>query len=242
MNRQTQSRRGLIAAGVALSLLGALVGSVLGSRFNARNQPSMAATGVRVPAGEASPPSGSDTASDSGAVTQGKIKIPPRLPQFTLSDRFGKPTSIATWGGKSLILNFWATWCAPCRREIPLLKSVAAQWGPRGTEVVGIAVDHRDQVSAYADALKIPYPILVGEQDALDVAASLGVESPAFPFTVFTDRQGRVVTLFVGELHASQVDLILSAVKEVNDDHLALADAQLKIASALQAENRRTAS
>ena len=76
--------------------------------------------------------------------------------------------------------------------------------------VIGIAVDDRDTVLAYADELKIAYPLLIGEQDALDAAAAFGVESPAFPFTVFTDRRGEVVALYVGELHKPQADLILS--------------------------------
>ena len=76
--------------------------------------------------------------------------------------------------------------------------------------VVGIAVDHRDKVRHFAGEFKIDYPLLIGEQDALDVAAKFGMDVPAFPFTVFTDRRGEVVALFVGELHRPQADLILS--------------------------------
>ena len=148
-----------------------------------------------------------------GATTRGELapslaaamphgsKIPDRLPEFSLQGRDGKPVSIKAWAGKSLVINFWATWCAPCRREIPLLESLQHAWADRGVAVIGIAVDHRDQVLAYADELKIAYPLLIGEQDALDAAAAFGVASPAFPFTVFTDRRGEVVALYIGELH-----------------------------------------
>jgi hypothetical protein len=71
-------------------------------------------------------------------------------------------------------------------------------------------------VLAYADDLKIAYPLLIGEQDALDAAAALGVDSPVFPFTVFTDRRGEVVALFVGELHRPQAELILREVQNLN--------------------------
>jgi thiol-disulfide isomerase/thioredoxin len=161
-------------------------------------------------------------------------QVPERLPPFTLADRAGKPRSIAEWQDKSLIINFWATWCAPCRHEIPLLQSLAAEWGGRGMQVVGIAVDHRPEVLQYADELKISYPLLIGEQDAMDVAGELGFESPVFPFTVFTDRRGEVVTLFVGELHKAQADLILSVVQNLNENQLQLPQARRSIADGLR--------
>jgi thiol-disulfide isomerase/thioredoxin len=165
------------------------------------------------------------------------VTSPERLPAFSLSDRRGRVTPIATWEGKSLILNFWATWCAPCRREIPLLKSLSGEWRSRNVEVVGIAVDYRDKVAAYADEMKIPYPVLVGSQDALDVATELGVASPVFPFTVFTDKRGEVVALYVGELHQAQADLILGVVQNLNEDRLKLPEARRNIADGLHALN-----
>jgi peroxiredoxin len=193
------------------------------------------AKSVKVAVGEASPPSQSDfgPAFDAGGLAPSVI--PDRLPDFTLSDRSGKATPIAAWAGKSLILNFWATWCAPCRREIPLLESLSGEWSARGVQVIGVAVDYRDKVNAFADELKITYPLLLGEQDALDVAAQLGVASPVFPFTVFTDRHGDVVALYIGELHRPQADLILSVVQTVNDDRMKLPEARRSIADGLRA-------
>ena len=169
------------------------------------------------------------------------VKIPDRLPDFTLANRDGKPTSISAWRGKSLILNFWATWCAPCRREIPILESLDVQWKPQNVAVIGIAVDHRDEVLAFAAALHITYPLLIGEQDALDAAAAVGVDSPVFPFTVFTDRRGEVVAVFVGELHRPQADLILSTVKDIDDDRIALPAARRAIAAGLDTLNGHAA-
>jgi thiol-disulfide isomerase/thioredoxin len=198
--------------------------------------------GVRVPAGEASPPTPSDfdapfeSAVGTALVPGGPaaLKIPELLPEFSLAGRTGQPTSIATWRGKSLIINFWATWCAPCRHEIPLLQSIRREWRDRNLEVVGIAVDYRDQVLAYADEFKIAYPLLIGEDDALDVARAFGVDSPAFPFTVFTDQRGEVVALYVGELHAPQADLILSAVESLNQNRVQLPEARHTIAEGLR--------
>jgi len=161
--------------------------------------------------------------------------IPNQLPAFTLEDRNGKPTPIATWRGKSLVLNFWATWCAPCQREIPLLKSLSEDWQTREVAVVGVAVDHRAEVLSFADKFHIGYPLLIGEQDALDAAAALGVGSPVFPFTVFTDRRGEIVALFVGELHRPQAELILKIVQDLNQDRLRLTAAKQAIADGLRA-------
>jgi thiol-disulfide isomerase/thioredoxin len=190
--------------------------------------------GIPIPAGEPGTPAPGKFASSVTEAMPLGVKIPDRLPEFTLQDRAGKPVSIKAWAGKSLVINFWATWCAPCRREIPLLESLQRAWADRGVAVIGIAVDHRDQVLAYADDLKIGYPLLIGEQDALDAAAAFGVASPAFPFTIFTDRRGEVVALYIGELHRAESDLILSVLEQVNQDQVALPDARRAIKLGLQ--------
>jgi thiol-disulfide isomerase/thioredoxin len=197
------------------------------------------AQAVHVAAGEASPPSPSDVlhSPEDAATDEGlpSPKIPDRLPQFSLEDRAGKATSITAFAGKSLIINFWATWCAPCRSEIPLLESLHAEWVGRSVSVVGIAVDHRDKVLEFADRFKIGYPLLIGEQDALDAAAAFGVASPVFPFTVFTDHRGEVVALFVGELHKPEAELILSQVQSLNENRVQLPAARQAITEGLHA-------
>ena len=83
-------------------------------------------------------------------------------------------------------------------------------------QVVGIAVDFRDKVLAYADEMKIQYPLLIGEQEGLDAASAFGIDAVGFPFTIFTDTQGRVIVAHMGELTAAEADLILGAVSAVN--------------------------
>ena len=190
--------------------------------------------GVSVPAGVASAPQ----PTEDGALQVADVPhpvVPAKLPDFSLADLVGKSTSVSSWNGKSLVINFWATWCAPCQREIPLLKALAAEWAGRNLTVVGIAVDYPDKVREFAGRFKIDYPVLIGEQDALDVAAQFGMAAPAFPFTVFTDQRGEVVALFVGELHRPQADFILSQVQSLNQDRIQLPEARRAIAAGLSA-------
>jgi thiol-disulfide isomerase/thioredoxin len=224
--------RALRAAAAALVIMvGVWAGIRVYSTWSAR---ASGPGGMATPVGEASLPLASDLVDQPHAGLAGNdIKIPSRLPAFTLADLGGVPTPIAHWKGKSLVINFWATWCAPCRREIPMLGHLATQWADRGVVVVGVAVDQRPAVTRFAEELKIPYPLLVGEQDALDAALALGVASPVFPFTVFTDDADEIVALYIGELHPAQADLILSRVQSVDRHELSLAEARRSIAAGL---------
>jgi thiol-disulfide isomerase/thioredoxin len=207
-----------------------LLGMWAGLKFHRVHQ--VSAPGVAVPAGVASAP---DSRENSALESPPHPVIPARLPDFSLNDLSGKPTSISAWSGRSLVINFWATWCAPCRREIPLLNTLAGDWARHDLTIVGIAVDYADKVRQFTGQVKINYPVLIGEQDALEVAAKFGMDSPALPFTVFTDRRGEVVALFVGELHRPQADFILSEVQNLDQEHIQLPEARRAIAERLEA-------
>jgi thiol-disulfide isomerase/thioredoxin len=157
------------------------------------------------------------------------------LPTFQLADRDGKMRSLQDWTGKSLIVNFWATWCAPCRREIPLLEKIQVEYGPEGFQVIGIAADYRDKVLAYADEIGLKYPLLIGEQEALDAATAFGIEAVGFPFTIFADRQGRIVAAHAGELTEPEARVILGAVRKVDAGTLTPGQARTEIETALAA-------
>lgn len=159
--------------------------------------------------------------------------MPDTLPEFSLKNRAGELQSVHSWPEKSLILNFWATWCAPCRREIPLLKELQREHGGEGFQVVGIAVDFREDVLKYADQMQIDYPLLIGEQDGLNAVDAFGIEAVGFPFTVFTDRQGRIITTHLGELRAGDAKVILEVLGQVNRGELTPAAARAQIAKAL---------
>ncbi len=157
------------------------------------------------------------------------VVIPEMRPDITLADRDGQPRSLSEWDGKPQIINFWATWCAPCRREIPMLNALARDGAYPEFALIGIAVDFREDVLGFLASMPIDYTVLIGEQDGLDAARAFGVESLGLPFTAFVDKAGRVVTIHLGELHRPQADVILSAVRAVDAGEIDLKSAQDQI-------------
>ncbi|MFO0512308.1 MAG: TlpA family protein disulfide reductase [Gammaproteobacteria bacterium] len=159
--------------------------------------------------------------------------IPEVLPDFTLATLEGPPRALSSYQHPSLIVNFWATWCAPCRREIPLLRQLRAERGARGVEVLGIAVDFREDVEKYVAKIGLDYPLMIGEEDGLAAADAFGID-PAFPFTVFADAQRRIVAVKVGELHADEAAFILDHIELLNAGRLPLKEVQSLIRAELQ--------
>ena len=126
------------------------------------------------------------------------------------SDLDGKIRQLDEWKATVLLCNFWATWCAPCREEIPLLIDMRAKYAPSGFEVVGIAIDNVDKVRQFASFMKIPYPVLVAGADGLELMRRLGNSGGGLPYTVVTDRDGAVVRRKLGALKAPELDDILA--------------------------------
>jgi thiol-disulfide isomerase/thioredoxin len=155
------------------------------------------------------------------------------LPDFTLTDLEGNTRSIRSWPGQSMIVNFWATWCAPCRREIPLLRDIQKAKGADGFQVVGVAIDVREDVLAYAKEIGIDYPVLQGEQEAMEALGKLDTGF-GLPITVFTDNQHRIVLTHMGELHKAEADFILEVIGRVNRGELTPAAARTMAAAQLR--------
>jgi thiol-disulfide isomerase/thioredoxin len=160
-------------------------------------------------------------------------KVPERLPDIRLPGLDGVSHGLGDWKGRPLVVNFWATWCDPCRREIPLLNGIRRERAADRLEVVGIAVDYPDEVRKYAQTHGIDYPVLVGDQGGLEAVSAFGMET-VLPFTVFADRQGRIVTLKVGELHQDEAKLILDRVREVDAGTLPLPAAREQISEGIR--------
>lgn len=151
------------------------------------------------------------------------------MPEFALSTLAGQRQSINSWPGRALIVNFWATWCPPCLREIPLLKDFAAAHDGR-LQVVGIAVDQPDAVAAFAEGMGFNYPVLIGQSDALEAAAAFGVDFVGLPFTIFTDPAGRLLGVRTGELRSEHLEEFLHVVDELAAERIGIAEARARLA------------
>jgi thiol-disulfide isomerase/thioredoxin len=159
--------------------------------------------------------------------------IPDKLPDITLADRDGKPTKLTSFGGRPLMVNFWATWCAPCRREIPLLNKIRTERKAQNAEIVGIAVDFRDDVLSFVAKTPLNYPLLIGEEDGLAAAEAFGM-GMGFPFSVFVDSQNRILTVKVGELHEDEANFAFDRLRDIDNAVLTLEAAQAAVADAFR--------
>jgi peroxiredoxin len=171
-----------------------------------------------------------DRATENAPITTVGRKIPDDVPNVVLPDLDGRPHHLTDYRGKLLVINFWATWCDPCRREIPLLKSLRVEFAQDGLEIVGIAVDSAPEVAKYAQTHGMTYPLLVGERGGLEAAAAFGMEV-VLPFSVFADRAGHIVALKVGELRPDEAHAILSGLRDLDQGRLTLRAAQARIAA-----------
>jgi thiol-disulfide isomerase/thioredoxin len=170
---------------------------------------------------------GEDLANDS-ETRAAPATLVERLPEFSLEALDGTRQSISSWPGKPLLINFWATWCAPCLREIPMLKEF--QSGRSELKVIGIAIDQRDPVVTFAEKMQFNYPILIGQSGGWDAAAAFGVEVFALPFTVFTGADGSVLGVHTGELHAEHLENLTAVLDDLRDGKIDLATARARLA------------
>ncbi len=127
-------------------------------------------------------------------------------PAFSLSDLDGVVQDVAQWDGKVVLINFWATWCPPCRKEMPAFVELHEQYAADGFEIVGIAIDDAEAVRDFIDTLGVNYPILVGDLDASEVSRLYGNHLGALPYSVLVDRDGTIRFIKPGELTHDVLD------------------------------------
>jgi thiol-disulfide isomerase/thioredoxin len=152
-------------------------------------------------------------------------------PDFELLDLSGQSVRLNDLRGRPVLLNFWATWCGPCLREIPMLKELQA--ARPDLQVVGIAIDKPDLVAKFAGDMQFNYEILVGQNEAWGAASALGVNIFALPFTVFTAGDGSILGVHTGELHAEHLEAFRDAADELKAGRIDVAEARRRIAAAI---------
>lgn len=131
----------------------------------------------------------------------------------SFTDLEGRHRRLLEWQGRALLCNFWATWCAPCREEVPLLIAAKRQGLPLGVEIVGIGIDSAENIREFARTYRVNYPLLVGGATALDVLRGLGNRSGGLPYTVALDRSGAVAQRHLGALKDAELRQVLASLR-----------------------------
>lgn len=128
-----------------------------------------------------------------------------KRPDFRLASHTGEFISASDFAGKTLLVNFWATWCRPCRQEMPMLMDMQREYGPKGLQVVGIALDDVQSVRDFINEYGISYPILVGQADVMATSAEYGNVKGVLPYSVLVDKTGIIRWQYSGEIHPEDV-------------------------------------
>ncbi len=132
------------------------------------------------------------------------------LMALALPDLNGMDQHLEQWKGKVLFVNFWATWCAPCREEMPEFVKAQREFGGRGLQFVGIAVDEADKVRQFAAEIGLNYPALLGGYGAIELSRTFGNRVGALPFTIVIDRAGRIVHRQLGPMKKEQLAVFMA--------------------------------
>ena len=127
-------------------------------------------------------------------------------PDFFLSDIHGSQHSINEWRGKIRVINFWATWCSPCRKEIPEFITIQNQYALQGVQFIGIAIDNKEAINRYLSEIPINYPILIAENEGLILARQMGNSINSVPFTIIINQQGVILERYFGEINAEKLE------------------------------------
>ena len=123
----------------------------------------------------------------------------------TLHNLDGAPQTLAGLRGRILVINYWATWCAPCREEIPLFVRLQQEYAAQNVQFVGIAVDQADKVRSFAEEFKINYPLLIAGIDAVELSRKAGNKAGVLPYTLVLDRSGKIAASLVGGISEARM-------------------------------------
>ena len=194
MQQKKNGNTGFIVALIAVSVVSAAAGYWFYSLGQGTSEPSTVSV--------SSP--GNTPAVDDRLIGQAR-------PAFSLPDLSGQTRDIGEWDGHIVLVNFWATWCPPCRKEMPAFVELKEQYGDEGFEIVGVAIDDPQQAQDFADTVGVNYPMLHGEIDAMEIAKAYGNRFVTLPYSVLIDRDGTIRFIKPGELHKEDLETELKA-------------------------------
>ena len=162
-------------------------------------------------------------------VTQEKISERNFLGEFELIDLNNVMTNSSKWNSQYKLINFWATWCAPCRREIPLLNNTQKEYQDMSVQIIGIAVDVLDDVIAYSEETPFEYPVLVGEEEAIAIAENANIEFIGLPFTMLVDDQNEIIKTHLGEIKEHHIDMLTEVIRGMQRGKISVEEAKIKL-------------
>ena len=139
-------------------------------------------------------------------------------PEFEMKDLDGKIHSVSEWDGKVLVLNFWAPWCSPCKKELPIFIGLQGKFGDQGLQFLGLAVDTPEEVKNFIEELPLNYPTLVGEDEAMNIARIYGNNIGALPYTVIINRSGKIVFTRKGDMKKEEAEKLITSVLNKQTD------------------------
>ena len=128
---------------------------------------------------------------------------------LTLPDSGGAAQSMSQWQGKILVVNFWATWCPPCREEMPGFSRLQKSFAGKGVQFVGIGIDSEDKIRQFSHELPVSYPLLVGGTGLMGLTAQLGDQEGGLPFTVIVGRDGKLLQTQLGLWQEPELEKVL---------------------------------
>lgn len=128
---------------------------------------------------------------------------------FSLPDLAGKPRSLADWRGKLVLLNFWATWCPPCRSEIPGFVRLQRRYGDAGLQIVGVSVDNPEAVAQFWQEMKINYPLLLADDSVYDLMSAYGNRDAGLPYSVIIRPDGQIASTRLGAYREKDLETLL---------------------------------
>jgi thiol-disulfide isomerase/thioredoxin len=134
--------------------------------------------------------------------------VAPKIPIFdlVLTDLNGKPQGLGQWKGRILVINYWATWCHPCREEMPGFSRLQDKFRDKGVQFVGISIDDAAKIIEFQKETPVNYPLLIGDMNIMKSSAELGNTRQALPFTAVFDREGRLAATKLGRLSEPELE------------------------------------
>ena len=169
----------------------------------------IAAVAIAAAAGGAAYHLGLPSISTNDPAAKSSKAVVERVYAARLADLKGGVQPLEQWRGQVLVVNFWATWCAPCREEIPGFVKLQERYGSRGLTFVGIAIDQPDKVAEFAGEFGINYPLLIGGLETLELLRQSGNRAGVLPYTLVIDRKGILVSQESGGLKETRLERMI---------------------------------